>query len=80
MVQQITGGRVKLSTNVPVGLRLVGPAAKPGVTDIDAKSAVEAIAKSAGSSLVYPNWSDTRNLSGSGVPDEDVFIAKVTLP
>ena len=43
---------MKLSTNVPVGLRLVGPAAKPGVTDIDAKSAVEAIAKSAGSSLV----------------------------
>ena len=33
-----------------------------------------------GSSLVYPNWSDTRNLSAAGVPDEDVFIGKVTLP
>jgi hypothetical protein len=33
-----------------------------------------------GSSLVYPNWSDTRNLSASGQPDEDVFIAKVTIP
>ncbi|HWE24271.1 MAG TPA: AsmA-like C-terminal region-containing protein, partial [Myxococcales bacterium] len=52
MVQQLTDGRVKLSTNVPVGLRLVGPATKPGVTDIDAKSAVEAIAKAAGSSLI----------------------------
>lgn len=51
-VQQLTGGRVKLTTNVPVGLRLVGPAAKPSITDIDAKSAIEAIAKSAGSSLV----------------------------
>jgi len=39
-----------------------------------------AASTAAGSSLVYPNWSDTRNLSGSGVPDEDVFIAKVTLP
>ena len=52
IVQQLTGGRVKLSTNVPVGLRLVGPASKPSVTDIDAKSAIEAIAKAAGSSLV----------------------------
>jgi hypothetical protein len=33
-----------------------------------------------GSSLVYPNWSDTRNLSASGQPDEDVFIAKVAIP
>jgi hypothetical protein len=33
-----------------------------------------------GSSLVYPNWSDTRNHSASGQPDEDVFIAKVTIP
>jgi AsmA protein len=52
MVQQLTGGRVKLTTNVPVGLRIVGAAANPSVTDIDAKGAVEAIVKSAGSSLV----------------------------
>jgi hypothetical protein len=39
-----------------------------------------AASTAAGSSLVYPNWSDTRNLSASGQPDEDVFIAKVTLP
>ena len=52
MVQQLTGGRVKLATNVPVGLRLVGAATNPSVTDIDAKGAIEAIVKSAGSSLV----------------------------
>jgi AsmA protein len=52
MVQQLTGGRVKLTTNVPVGLRLVGPATKPTVTDLDAKGAIESIAKAAGSSLV----------------------------
>jgi AsmA protein len=52
LVQQITGGRVKLSTSVPVGLRLIGPASKPSVTDVDAKGAIEAIVKSAGSSLV----------------------------
>jgi hypothetical protein len=23
-------------------------------------------------------WSDTRNLSGTGIPDEDVFVFKVT--
>ncbi|HYV64979.1 MAG TPA: AsmA-like C-terminal region-containing protein, partial [Myxococcales bacterium] len=51
-VAQLTGGRVKLDTNVPVGLRLTGPATNPSVVDIDAKAAVEAIAKSAGSSLV----------------------------
>jgi hypothetical protein len=39
-----------------------------------------AASTAAGSSLVYPNWADTRNLSASGIPDEDVFIAKVTLP
>jgi hypothetical protein len=39
-----------------------------------------AASTAAGSSLVYPNWADTRNLSGSGQPDQDVFIAKVTLP
>jgi AsmA protein len=52
LVQQLTSGRVKLTQNVPVGLRLVGPATKPSVTDIDAKSAIETIVKSAGSSLV----------------------------
>jgi AsmA protein len=52
VVQQLTGGRVKLTNAVPVGLRLVGPASKPSVTDIDAKSAIEAVAKQVGSSLV----------------------------
>jgi len=51
-VEQLTGGRVKLTTNVPVGLRLVGPATNPTVADVDVKGAVEAIVKSAGSSLV----------------------------
>src|SRR5262249_37294882 len=51
-VEQLTGGRVKLTTNVPVGLRLVGPATNPSVADLDVKDAVEAIVKSAGSSLV----------------------------
>jgi AsmA protein len=51
-VEQITGGRVKLSTNVPIGLRLVGPATHPTIADIDIKGAVEAIVKSAGSSLI----------------------------
>ena len=51
-VEQLTGGRVKLTTNVPVGLRLVGPATNPSVADVDVKGAVEAIVKSAGSSLV----------------------------
>lgn len=51
-VQQITGGRVKLSTNVPIGLRLVGPATHPSVADVDVKGAVEAIVKAAGSSLI----------------------------
>jgi len=51
-VQQITGGRVKLSTNVPIGLRLVGPATNPSITDLDIKGAVEAIVKAAGSSLI----------------------------
>ena len=52
IVQQLTGGRVKLTQNVPVGLRLVGPATSPTVADVDVKSAVETIVKSAGSSLV----------------------------
>jgi hypothetical protein len=39
-----------------------------------------AASTAAGSSLVYPNWADTRNLNSIGQPDEDVFIAKVTLP
>jgi len=51
-VQQLTGGRVKLTTNVPVGLRLVGAATNPTVTDVDAKGAIEAVVKAAGSSLV----------------------------
>jgi hypothetical protein len=33
----------------------------------------------AGSSgVVYMVWSDTRNKSSSGIPDEDIFIFKVT--
>ena len=51
-VQQLTGGRVKLDTNVPVGLRLVGPATSPRIADLDVRGAVEAIVKSAGSSLI----------------------------
>ena len=51
-VQQLTGGRVKLDTNVPVGLRLVGPATSPRIADLDVRGAVEAILKSAGSSLI----------------------------
>ncbi len=38
-----------------------------------------AASTASGSSLVYPIWSDTRNLSSIG-PDEDVFIKSVTLP
>src|SRR5712671_3728862 len=49
-VQQITGGRVKLGTNVPIGLRIVGPATSPSIADLDVRGAVEAIVKSAGSS------------------------------
>ena len=51
-VQQMTGGRVKLNTNVPVGLRIVGPPTSPSITDLDIRGAVEAIVKSAGSSLI----------------------------
>jgi len=51
-VQQITGGRVKLDTNVPIGLRIVGPATNPRITDVDVRGAVEAIVKAAGSSLI----------------------------
>jgi len=51
-VEQLTGGRVKLSTNVPIGLRLVGPATHPTIADVDVKGAVEAIVKAAGSSLI----------------------------
>jgi len=43
---------VKLNTNVPVGLRIVGPPTSPSITDLDIRGAVEAIVKSAGSSLV----------------------------
>src|SRR5438270_446446 len=51
-VQQMTGGRVKLNTNVPVGLRIVGPPTNPRIADLDIRGAVEAIVKSAGSSLI----------------------------
>ncbi len=51
-VQELTGGRVKLETNVPIGLRLTGPATNPVIADLDVKGAVEAIVKAAGSSLV----------------------------
>lgn len=39
-----------------------------------------AASTAAGSSVVYPIWSDTRNASDSLGPDEDVFIRPVTLP
>ena len=39
-----------------------------------------AASTAAGSSLVYPVWSDTRNASSSQGPDEDIFIKAVVLP
>jgi hypothetical protein len=39
-----------------------------------------AASTTAGSSVVYPIWADTRNLSDSQGPDQDVFIQPVTLP
>jgi hypothetical protein len=39
-----------------------------------------AASTAAGSSVVYPIWADTRNLSESQGPDQDVFIQPVTLP
>ena len=39
-----------------------------------------AASTAAGSSIVYPIWSDTRNTSTSQGPDEDIFIRPVTLP
>jgi hypothetical protein len=38
-----------------------------------------AASTAAGSDVVYPVWSDTRNGSTSGGPDEDIFIATVNL-
>jgi AsmA protein len=51
-VSALTNGRVKPSGNIPVGLRLVGPAWNPQVADLDLKGAVSEIVKSAGSSLL----------------------------
>jgi AsmA protein len=51
-VSALTNGRVKPSGNIPVGLRLVGPASNPQVADLDLKGAVSEIVKSAGSSLL----------------------------
>jgi hypothetical protein len=39
-----------------------------------------AASTAAGSNVVYPIWADTRNLSDSQGPDQDVFIQPVTLP
>ena len=38
-----------------------------------------AASTAAGSNVVYPIWSDTRNASSAG-PDEDIFMAKFTVP
>jgi AsmA protein len=51
-VSALTNGRVKPSGNIPVGLRLVGPAWNPQVADLDLKGAVSEILKSAGSNLL----------------------------
>jgi AsmA protein len=51
-VSALTNGRVKPATNIPIGLRVVGPAWNPQVVDLDIQGAVAAILKSAGSSLI----------------------------
>ncbi len=51
-VQELTGGKVKPSAPLPVGLRLIGPATSPSVTDLDLKAAVSAIVKEGGAALL----------------------------
>jgi AsmA protein len=51
-ISAITGGKVKPANPIPVGLRLVGPAWNPTVTDLDLKAAVSQIVKEGGAALV----------------------------
>jgi AsmA protein len=51
-VALLTGGKVRPSTNIPVGIKLTGPAWNPTVADLDLKGAVAAILKSAGTSVL----------------------------
>ncbi|MFL5363816.1 MAG: AsmA-like C-terminal region-containing protein [Myxococcales bacterium] len=51
-IATLTGGKVRPSAAIPVGIKLVGPVWNPQVADLDLKGAVAAIVKSAGSSLL----------------------------
>ena len=51
-IATLTGGKVRPSAAIPVGIKLVGPVWDPQVADLDLKAAVAAIVKSAGSSLI----------------------------
>jgi len=51
-VQELTGGKVKPLAPLPIGLRLIGPATSPSVTDLDLKGAVAAIVKEGGAALL----------------------------
>jgi AsmA protein len=51
-VAALTGGKVRPSTSIPVGIKLTGPVWNPVVADLDLKGAVAAILKSAGASVL----------------------------
>jgi hypothetical protein len=55
------------------------PAANPTQDGFLGDYSNMAASTAAGSSTVYPIWSDTRNVDANGIPDEDVFIAKMAL-
>lgn len=51
-ISELTGGKLKPSAPVPVGLRLTGPATSPNVTDLDLKGAVSTLLKDGGAALL----------------------------
>ena len=51
-IATLTGGKVRPSTSIPVGIKLTGPVWNPQVADLDLKGAVAAILKSAGTSVL----------------------------
>ena len=51
-IATLTAGKVRPSTTIPVGIKLVGPVWNPTVADLDLKGAVAAILKSAGTSAL----------------------------
>ena len=74
-IASLTGGKVRPSTNIPVGIKLVGPVWNPQVADLDLKGAVAAIVKSAGASVLGSVLGDKLGVKGT---PEQIAQAKQT--